>query len=131
VTATGAAEGSSTGEPIDVSPFLGISHAEHWGTPFGREVTNPGGVALANLEIRPDGTASMTMETCALPDGTREFAWTWEAPTAAIRRGRSTSTTAMVKSHRRASDRLRHGIVPPHSMIGGADRGVCQPVHRG
>jgi hypothetical protein len=79
VTATGAAEGSSTGEPIDVSPFLGIFHAEHWGTPFGREVTNPGGVALANLEIRPDGTASMTMETCNELGGTREFAWTWEA----------------------------------------------------
>ena len=72
-------DGPSTGEPIDVSPFLGVFHAEHWLVPFGRETDNIGGVALANLEIRPDGTASMTMETCSLLDGTREFAWTWEA----------------------------------------------------
>lgn len=77
--ATGGTEGSSTGEVIDVTPFLGVFHAEHWVTPFGHEVPNPGGVALANLEIRADGTASMIWETCSLLAGTREVGWTWEA----------------------------------------------------
>jgi len=74
----GTTAGSSTGEPIDVSLFLGIFHGEHWLTPFGRETDYVGGDALMNLEIRPDGTASMIMETCNELQGTREFAWTWE-----------------------------------------------------
>lgn len=81
---------ASSGEPIDVSPFLGIFHAEYWVVPFGRETDNAGEVALANLEIRADGTANMTWETCNLLAGTRDVAWTWEAqpgPTLAFSRG--------------------------------------------
>jgi hypothetical protein len=81
-SATGSAEGTSaattTEEPVDVSRFIGVFHNEHWLTPFGREVQNPGGVSLANLEIRADGTASMTVETCNLENGTLHQAWTWE-----------------------------------------------------
>jgi hypothetical protein len=78
---TGPTEGTATTTEgdVDVSPFIGVFHNEHWLTPFGREVHNSGGVSLSNLEIRADGTASMTMETCNLDHGTRHFAWTWEA----------------------------------------------------
>jgi hypothetical protein len=82
-SSTGSAEATSaattTEDPVDVSPFIGVFHNEHWLTPFGREVHNAGGDSLANLEIRADGTASMTMETCNLDNGTRYFEWSWEA----------------------------------------------------
>ncbi len=66
---------------VDVSRFIGVFHNEHWLVPLGREVDFPGGASLANLEIRADGTASMTMETCSELDGTRHFEWRWEART--------------------------------------------------
>jgi hypothetical protein len=82
-TSTGSAEATSsattTDDPVDVSRFIGVFHNEHWLVPLGRTVDFPGGVSLANLEIRTDGTASMTMETCSELDGTRHFEWRWEA----------------------------------------------------
>lgn len=84
-TSTGATsvggEASTTGasEPIDVSRFLGLFHNENRLVPLGDPVDNPGGVALTHVEIRPDGSASMTMETCSDLLGTIEIAWRWEA----------------------------------------------------
>lgn len=86
--ATTAAESTSTvwdtttqatTDTGDISRFLGIFHTESYFTPFGREVPNPGGPKLVNLEILADGTASMTMEICSLLFGTVEIAWRWEA----------------------------------------------------
>lgn len=77
--AGGTSVATTTADPVDVSRFIGVFHNEHWLTPFGREVHNPGGVSLANLEIRPDGTASMTIETCNLDHGTLHQAWTWKS----------------------------------------------------
>lgn len=73
-----ATDATSEGE-VDASAFLGGFHSENWLVPLGMEVENPGGVILANLEIRADGTASMTMEQCSEAHGTVEFAWLWEA----------------------------------------------------
>jgi hypothetical protein len=78
-TALPVSSSATTDGAVDVSAFIGVFHSEHWLTPFGREVPNPGGVSLANLEIRADGTASMTMETCNLDNGTRSFSWRWQA----------------------------------------------------
>jgi hypothetical protein len=69
----------STDEPVDVSRFMGIFHNEFELMPFGREVPNIGDPTISNLEILPDGTASMTMETCSEYFGTREIALRWEA----------------------------------------------------
>lgn len=68
-----------TEEPVNVSRFIGMFHNESWLVPLGKEVNNPGGASIMNLEIRADGTASMTMETCSELTGTREFEWLWEA----------------------------------------------------
>ena len=69
----------TTDPPVDVSRFMGIFHNELALTPFGREVEDSGDPTLANLEILPDGTAHMTMETCSELFGTLEISLRWEA----------------------------------------------------
>lgn len=69
----------TTEVPIDVSRFMGVFHNEFDLIPFGREVPNPGSPTIANLEIRPNGTAHMTMETCSELYGTLEISLRWEA----------------------------------------------------
>jgi hypothetical protein len=69
----------TTDEPVDTSRFMGVFHNEFELIPFGREVPSIGSPSIANLEILPDGTASMTMETCSEYFGTREIALRWEA----------------------------------------------------
>jgi hypothetical protein len=66
-------------EPIDVSRFMRTFHYENDFMPFGREVQVIGSPAVANLEIRPDGTAHMSMETCSEYFGTLEISWGWVA----------------------------------------------------
>lgn len=69
----------STGEPIDVSRFMGVFHYEFGFIPFGREVPNAGDPTIANVEILPDGTASMSMENCSPSYGPLEITWRWHA----------------------------------------------------
>lgn len=71
---TEATEGS-----VDVSPFLGVFHNEFDFIPFGREVQNVGDPTIANVEILPDGTARMTMESCDPSYGPLDIAWRWDA----------------------------------------------------
>jgi hypothetical protein len=71
----------STDDTADVSPFLGIFHNENQYIPFGRETTNPSDPSIANVEILPDGTATMTMETCNEDFGPLAIAWRWAART--------------------------------------------------
>ena len=75
----GEAETEGTEGSVDASPFVDVYHNEFVFVPFGVEVPNPGDPTLANLEIRPDGTASMTMENCDPSFGPIEIAWRWEA----------------------------------------------------
>lgn len=69
----------ATDDPIDVSRFMGVFHNDFALIPFGREVEDTGDPTIANLEIRPDGTAHMTMETCSELFGTLEISLRWEA----------------------------------------------------
>lgn len=68
---------AASGGP-DLSRFIGVFHNEGYFVPFGVEVEDPGGAILANVEIREDGTAGMTMELCSLDFGTLEIEWRWE-----------------------------------------------------
>ncbi|MCX4244406.1 hypothetical protein [Paraliomyxa miuraensis] len=78
-TAGDSSTADAAEEPVDVSRFIGVFHNENGFVPLGEEVDNPGEPTLMNLEIRADGTASMTLETCSQLLGTREYAWRWEA----------------------------------------------------
>ena len=73
-------EGSSVGAEDELDGrFLGVFHVEPWLIPLGEEVMDlTGSQKVANIEIRPDGTASMVMETCSLADGTRYQEFYWE-----------------------------------------------------
>lgn len=77
-TAAATADGASAGT-IDASRFLGIFHGEPPFTPFGCEGHDFGSTLLVNVEIRPDGTASMIWEDCSVTRGTTEIQWRWEA----------------------------------------------------
>jgi hypothetical protein len=78
-TSAGEPTTETTGDVVDVSRFMGVFHSEFDFIPFGREVPNTGDPVIANLEIRPDGTASMVMENCDLNYGPLEIAWRWDA----------------------------------------------------
>ena len=65
-------------DPIDTSRFMGVFHNDFAFIPVGQEVDDVGDPTIANLEIRPDGTARMRMETCD-PNIEIELTLRWEA----------------------------------------------------
>lgn len=77
-TSDDAASTEAADDPIDVSRFMGVFHNDFALIPFGQEVQDTGDPTIANLEIRPDGTAHMTMENCDPNDGL-EISLRWAA----------------------------------------------------
>lgn len=69
----------ATAEPVDVERLLGVFHYESPFIPFGEQAPNSGDAMVANLEIRPDGTASMSLETCNTSQAPLLIDWRWEA----------------------------------------------------
>lgn len=61
----------------EVSRYVGVFHSESRLVPLGVEVDDPGRARIINLEIRPGGTATMTMETCNEAAETEEISLRW------------------------------------------------------
>lgn len=76
--ATSTEETQATDDAGDPSRFFGVFHNESYFVPLGMEVVDPGSATVANVHIRPGGTASMTVEWCSRSYGTRMIEWRWE-----------------------------------------------------
>jgi len=68
---------STTSEDDDARFLAGVFHNENGFTPFGGEGYDGSGGTLANVEFRPDGTGTMTYESCSVSAGTRVIQWRW------------------------------------------------------
>lgn len=76
-TAAEASTTQATEEPGDPSRFFGVFHYEGPFVHFGVELPSLAGEILANVYIRPDGTAGMMTEFCSESSGTIETEWNW------------------------------------------------------